>query len=254
MSSKWAQFEDPCEANGYAQISNALLRHPGISLQAKGFYALLKSYAWQDPSTFPGIKRLRADTGSSDNTLKKYRQELIDVGLLEVRRQGQGKTNLYIFKSLNKFLRGESERSESHTGAKQESHTGASPEPNTGANYEDAVDEDAVDNSRRESDDSQQTEKTPEQINWFDVYAERCKDYGFAVSDEDRNRHAGNLRRLVMLESATHAEMNRVIGKILDDKTRGYIISPQEALNKVRGIPRGERQAEARAPQYKDLN
>lgn len=98
--------------------------------------------------------------------------------------------------------------------------------------------------SRRESDDSQRTEKTPDQINWFDVYAERCKDYGFAVSDEDRNRHAGNLRRLVMLEGATHAEMNRAIGKILDDKTRGYIISPQEALNKVRGVPTHSEQQE----------
>lgn len=143
----WAQFEDVAEAKGYAQISNALLRSPHVSLQAKGFYALLKSYAWEDPSAFPGIKRLRRDTGASDNTLKKYRDELTEVGLLKVVRRGRGQTNLYVFKSITKFL-------ESHTGAKQESHMGDDLESHTGANNEDAVNEDSEDKSTDSSENA----------------------------------------------------------------------------------------------------
>lgn len=157
IASSWAQFEDKVEAKGYAQISNALLRCPRISLQAKGFYALLKSYAWQDPATFPGVKRLCKDTGASDNTIKKYRDELIEAGLLEVKRRGRGKTNLYIFKSVAKFL-------ESHTGAKQESHMPSDLESHTGANNEDSVDKDSEDNSTESTENRTETQQIMDEI------------------------------------------------------------------------------------------
>lgn len=225
MSGDWAHFEDGAEAKGYAQISNALLRSPHISLQAKGFYALLKSYAWQDPTSFPGVKRLREDTGASDNTLKKYRDELIRAGLLEVKRRGRGKTNLYVFKSIAKFL-------ESHTGAKQESHTGDDLESHTGANNEDSVEEDSVNNSRRDAGAS----KKP---NYFKDFCDDMAKVGLTVDDDHRKTIPKNLTYLLEKKDATPSEMVQVVWKMVEARARTerpYELSPQKALDQVRGV------------------
>ncbi len=84
----WAEFEDEVEAKGFTQISNVLLKDPNISMQAKTMYALLKSYAWQDPHCFPGQKRLSDDTGLHRSTIGKLTRELHDAGYIKVIRRG----------------------------------------------------------------------------------------------------------------------------------------------------------------------
>lgn len=247
-SGKWAQFEDKAEASGYAQISNALLRCPVISLQAKGLYALLKSYAWQDAKTYPGIKRLCKDTGASDNTLKKYRDGLVEVGLLEVRKRGQGNTNLYIFKSLNKFL-------ESQTGAKQESQTGHVLASHPSANNEDAVDEDAEYNSP-EGAETSSAELGNEEENGHSqdedfVRAKSPEDHvGKLIDDLEEieiylDRHqitkaAGNFGKL-KAKGVAHSVLVRVRQRMVSEWPRVQL-SPQDAhadITGERGSKRG---------------
>lgn len=143
----WAQFEDTAEAKGYAQISNALLRSPRVSLQAKSVYALLKSYAWQDANTYPGVGTLCDAAGVSKDTLGKYLKELIAVGLIKVKRRGQGNTNLYTFLSVSRFLEGEMTSG-------PDGDTGSHQDGDTGSHNEDSVNEDSVDKSTDSSEDA----------------------------------------------------------------------------------------------------
>ena len=96
----WAVIEDASLAHGFTQIPNGVTRNPNLSMQAKFLYGLLLSYAWQDSQTYPGLARLRADTGAKEDTLRRYIVELKEAGLIEVQRRGMGKTNRYVFKSL----------------------------------------------------------------------------------------------------------------------------------------------------------
>lgn len=90
--------------------------------------------------------------------------------------------------------------------------------------------------SRRDAKASQEPQEC--KLNWFTVYCDRSKECGLPVSDEDRNRVPGNLTRCSMKEEATDQEMYRVIAHMVDRRLVGVILSPQEALKDVRGVPR----------------
>lgn len=137
MSEPWVRFEDEAEAKGFALISNAVMRDPSLTMQAKYLYGLLKSFAWQDATTYPGVKTLCGAAGVSKDTLSKYLSELVERGLIEVKRRGQGKTNLYIFKRIRPNPDGD-------TGSHQESDTSRSPDGDPSRHNEDAVNEDSV--------------------------------------------------------------------------------------------------------------
>lgn len=93
--------------------------------------------------------------------------------------------------------------------------------------------------SRRDADAShgQKEDKT----NWFDIYCLRSEELGLPISEEDRDRVPGNLLRCATKEKASAAEMHRVIGHMLQRRLARVILSPQEALKDVRGIPPEER-------------
>ena len=98
-------FEDDFLAAGFTQIPNVVLRMPGLSSDAKLVYAGLLSYAWRDRSCYPGHKRLAEDLSLSRHTVMRRIKELESVGLVVVtHRRYEGKTNLYLFRSLNRFL------------------------------------------------------------------------------------------------------------------------------------------------------
>ena len=59
-------------------------------------YAKLLSYAWHNDQVFPGQEHMAEEIGSSKSTVGRAIQELEERGWLEIRRRGQGKTNLYI--------------------------------------------------------------------------------------------------------------------------------------------------------------
>lgn len=89
---------DPVSAGGFTQVPNILLNDTGLSFAAKVAYAKLLSYAWNNNCVFPGQTRMAEETGTSRPTISKAISELQDHGWLEVKRRGQGKTNVYVLK------------------------------------------------------------------------------------------------------------------------------------------------------------
>jgi biotin operon repressor len=87
--------EDESWRQGFTQVPNVVLRNPRLSMGAKLAYAVLLSYAWQDKSCFPGQARMARDMGCIEKSVRKYLQELQAGGIIDVKRRGQGKTNLY---------------------------------------------------------------------------------------------------------------------------------------------------------------
>lgn len=225
MSEKWAHFEDASEAKGYTQISNVVMRHPGLSMPAKYLYGLLKSYAWQDPTTHPGLKRMCRDANASDKTLGKYLTELQDAKLIEVKRRGQGKTNLYVFKALSSGL-------DSDTGSDQDPEGGSDLEPDAGSGNEDSVNEDSVTNSRR---DAKASAPVPSVMkNPFGYYCDVAKALRVEIVPEDRKETCKHFKDLVRMHEPTEEELKRVVSKMLEARTAGAFWSPQKTLEKVR--------------------
>ena len=56
---------------------------------------MLLSYAWQNDYCFPGHQRLANDMGVTDRSVRTYLQELEKKVFLKIKRQGQGRTNMY---------------------------------------------------------------------------------------------------------------------------------------------------------------
>ena len=86
---------DPVALHGFTQLPNFILRNPEISVGAKTVYALLLSYAWHNDLCFPGQDRLAQDIGLTRVRVTQLLAELQAVGLIEIERRGQGKTNFY---------------------------------------------------------------------------------------------------------------------------------------------------------------
>jgi len=78
-------------------VSNAVLRcYPELSDGEKMTYIVLKSFAYIGPETFVGEETLARARGSTVSTMSRHLQKLIKLGLVKVRRRGQGKTNIWI--------------------------------------------------------------------------------------------------------------------------------------------------------------
>ena len=86
---------DPVAQGGFTQVPNFILKDPSLSMGAKLTYALFLSYAWQNDLCFPGQERLAGDIGMSRSSVSAFTAELERVGLVNIRRRGQGKTNIY---------------------------------------------------------------------------------------------------------------------------------------------------------------
>lgn len=89
---------DPVSSGGFTQVPNILLNDISLSFAAKVSYAKLLSYAWSNNLVFPGQERMARDIGSSKSAVNRAVLELQKHGWLEIRRRGQGKTNLYVLK------------------------------------------------------------------------------------------------------------------------------------------------------------
>jgi hypothetical protein len=99
---------------GFTSIPNYIFGLP-ISSNAKLIYMALLSYAWTNQSCYPGLAKLCADVSLTDKPVTKAIEELSNASLLEVKRRGQGKTNLYILKEFT-YSRPSSNGSESRIG------------------------------------------------------------------------------------------------------------------------------------------
>jgi hypothetical protein len=196
-----------------------VLRDPRLSLGAKALYALLKSYAWQDSTTHPGVKRMCRDAGCSDRTLKKFMDELVDAGLIEVKRRGQGKTNLYIFKALTTS-------SDPNPFTKQESERGSVLESERGSNNEDSVYEDSVNNSPKGA-------GAPGAKDLLSILVDRCREVDFEPTPGQKAGWGKELAGL-LASGRDLAEIYGLISKIQLAAANGYCWSFKRA-DKGRG-------------------
>src|SRR5438552_1327339 len=86
---------DPVAQYGFAQVPNFILRNPEVSIGAKVVYSMFISYAWHNNLCFPGQDRLAKDIGMGVSSVNRFVKELEEFSLIEIKRRGQGKTNLY---------------------------------------------------------------------------------------------------------------------------------------------------------------
>ena len=89
---------DPVVRGGFTQIPNFILNDPKLSLGAKVTYAKFLQYAWHNDHCFPGQERLAGEIGMSRTRVNEFTKELERLGLIKIKRRGQGKTNLYEIK------------------------------------------------------------------------------------------------------------------------------------------------------------
>ena len=84
---------------GFTSVPNYIFGLP-ISSNAKLIYMALLSYAWTNNSCYPGLAKLCKDVSLSDKPVTKGIDELCRASLLDVKRRGLGKTNLYVIKEF----------------------------------------------------------------------------------------------------------------------------------------------------------
>ena len=92
------ETHDPVVAGGFTQVPNFILENPDLSVGSKVVYAMFLRYAWNDNHCFPGQDTLAKHIGMSIGRVNQFIKELESVGLVEIKKRGQGKTNLYKLK------------------------------------------------------------------------------------------------------------------------------------------------------------
>src|SRR5690242_16079137 len=80
---------------GFAQVPRPVLKAKGLSIKAKAVYILLLDYAWQQGSCFPGHDRLASDLDTSTDTIQRALTELKRYQLIDWKRQGLNRPNVY---------------------------------------------------------------------------------------------------------------------------------------------------------------
>jgi DNA-binding transcriptional ArsR family regulator len=87
--------EDDLLRAGYTQCLNVLLPARALGASDKIVFFGVLSYAWQADAAWPSIEMLTHRVGLSRATVLRSLAELKQVGLLGVRRRGQGLVNFY---------------------------------------------------------------------------------------------------------------------------------------------------------------
>ena len=87
---------DAATAKGFTQVPNFILRSAKLSAGDKLTFAMLLSYAWQDDFCYPGQRKLAEHLGLKERSARTHLKSLQTHGLLEIKRRGLGRTNVYV--------------------------------------------------------------------------------------------------------------------------------------------------------------
>ena len=88
------QYKDPIAASGWTIAWHALTLDTRISDGALRLYLLLHRYAQQSGKAWPSLSTLAEDLGISVKSVKRRMRELINLGLIERKRQSFGGTTI----------------------------------------------------------------------------------------------------------------------------------------------------------------
>ena len=90
---------------GFGVVPFSILKNPKIPSYLKALYILLLSYAWYEAECFPGQERLGKELGLTKNSIRSQLKKLKELGLLDWKQRGLGKTNIYYLLEIpNKLL------------------------------------------------------------------------------------------------------------------------------------------------------
>ena len=90
LKSKSKQFSE-----GFTIAPNRILRNKTLTPYAKLAYTVLLSYAWEKNYCFPSQEKLAEDIGIAKRSVVKVIQELRQKKMIEVKKRGLGKPNIY---------------------------------------------------------------------------------------------------------------------------------------------------------------
>ncbi len=80
----------------FCKLPKEIISRKGLEIGDKNIFAVLANYQADNENCWPGIQRLINDTGLARSTVLDSIKRLELAGLLQVKRQGRGKSNLYI--------------------------------------------------------------------------------------------------------------------------------------------------------------
>ena len=73
-------------SKGYGIIPKLIMKDKSLSIEAKGIYAYIASYAGAGTTAFPSVDLICGDLNISENRFHKNKKLLIDYGYIEVKR------------------------------------------------------------------------------------------------------------------------------------------------------------------------
>lgn len=87
---------------GFGNVPTRVMDDVRLSIGARCLYSLLASHAGSQHEAWPGVKRIIATLGCSENSFYKYRQELSDLGYvtLETRNTRYGRRTVYVLEQI----------------------------------------------------------------------------------------------------------------------------------------------------------
>jgi len=91
--------------DGFTQIPNSVLRHPTLTMGAKGVYSVLLSYAWQENFCHPAQESLARDCGIGIRQVQRLLKELKVVGAITWKQLGLNRPNRYYIHSITDWIK-----------------------------------------------------------------------------------------------------------------------------------------------------
>lgn len=91
---------------GFGNVPTRVMDDVRLSIGARCLYSLLASHAGSQHEAWPGVKRIIATLGCSENSFYKYRQELSDLGYLtiETRNTRYGRRTVYVLEQIVPYV------------------------------------------------------------------------------------------------------------------------------------------------------
>lgn len=84
---------------GFGQVSNGVIRDPELTLQEKGIYAYLSTYANKSTDElFVSIDRMATECGVTRATIKRILKSLYNKGVIDRYFNGKGASKITVLK------------------------------------------------------------------------------------------------------------------------------------------------------------